>query len=118
MNKDTLFGSCSESASCKACLSMLTPEVTKDTHWAAQARFLKAYVKGGGNSQLATPYFCQILENNFMGATFIVSIGPKLSKEPQYFLKLLRAILATLPAESLLQKYQQNLSKFDHRRQN
>lgn len=54
MSKKTLFGSCSESASCKACLSMLTTEVTEDIHWAPQAQILMAYVKAGGNSQLAT----------------------------------------------------------------
>jgi len=54
MSKKTFFGSFSESASCKACLSLLITEVDEGTHWAAQAQFLIAYVKSGGNYRLAT----------------------------------------------------------------
>lgn len=47
--------------------------------------------KSWGQLLVGNLYFCWILENKFIGVVFIVSIGTKLCKEPQHFLRLLIA---------------------------
>lgn len=76
MRKNSLFGSCSESAFCKACLSLLSTEDTEDKQRSAQTQFLAAHLKAEGNSQLVI-HACEYFREQHYGVKFTASISTK-----------------------------------------